>query len=243
MGIISEDKAKVKPGQEFDRWTVLGWPFVALITNRRKSIVVCECKCGVVAVVYQDSLLSGKSGSCGCGWTICATKHGYSSGKKIHRLYQSWTHLIHRCYNKNSNNFAGYGGRGIRVCEDWRNTFESFRDWALANGYADNLTIDRIDVNGNYEPTNCRWATAIQQGRNRRNNVRYKAFGEEKTIREWSEDERCLCCFGTLETRILKLRMDINKAITTKPNLTKSRKRKVQHEDCNDRADCSGSLL
>lgn len=75
-----------------------------------------------------------------------------------------------RCYNKNAANYRNYGGRGISICNDWLNSFESFRNWAIENGYSDSLSIDRINVDGNYEPPNCRWATQKEQNNNKRNN-------------------------------------------------------------------------
>jgi len=94
--------------------------------------------------------------------------------------------MKNRCYNPNNKSYADYGGRGIVVCNEWRNSFEMFHDWALANGYSDKLSIDRVDVNGNYEPSNCRWATQTIQSNNVRRN-RMLALGEEQhTLSEWS---------------------------------------------------------
>lgn len=84
-----------------------------------------------------------------------------------------------RCYDKKSSNYHNYGGRGISIFKEWLNSFESFRDWALANGYSNDLTIDRIDNNGNYQPSNCRWSTNMEQQRNRRNNVWFEIDGEK----------------------------------------------------------------
>ena len=99
--------------------------------------------------------------------------------------------MITRCTRKNNPNYNLYGGRGIKICANWRNSFEAFRDWALSNGYADNLTIDRIDVNGNYCPENCRWVTHAEQQRNKTNNTYVEYGGETKTVCEWSRTFGC----------------------------------------------------
>jgi hypothetical protein len=102
------------------------------------------------------------------------------------KIHQVWRNMMCRCYRKEHTSYEYYGGRSIKVCEEWH-TFEPFYKWALANGYSDNLTIDRIDVNSNYEPSNCRWATQKEQANNRRNNHLFTYNGETKTISEWAE--------------------------------------------------------
>lgn len=136
---------------------------------------LCRCDCGEEKNVLASNLLNGHTKSCGCiqkqSRVVTHTKHGSSQ----HRLYTTWTNIKQRCGNPNSDDYKNYGGRGITVCDEWKNDFQTFYDWAMANGYEDHLTIDRIDVNGNYCPENCRWVTRIVQRHNRRDsNIRGK---------------------------------------------------------------------
>lgn len=102
------------------------------------------------------------------------------------RIYNSWRKMVSRCTDKNDIRYKYYGGRGITICNEW-NEFRPFYEWALANGYSDNLTIDRIDVNGNYEPSNCRWITMKEQCNNKTNNINVEYNGEIKTLKQWAE--------------------------------------------------------
>lgn len=103
------------------------------------------------------------------------------------RLHNIWLTMRQRCSKPNCSTYHKYGARGIRVCEEWEHSFEAFRDWSLDNGYADNLTIDRIDVNGYYSPENCRWVTQKEQQNNRSNNIILTYKGVSRPIAEWSE--------------------------------------------------------
>lgn len=150
----------------------------------------CICDCGNVVIVNGSRLRRGITQSCGCLQKELARertgklmkKHGDSRT----RLFRIWSCMKNRCTSKNNTHFNCYGGRGIRVCDEWLD-FESFRDWALNNGYEDTLTIDRIDVNGNYEPSNCRWATRKEQAQNRRTTRFIEYKGETHSLKQWSE--------------------------------------------------------
>lgn len=166
-------------GRRFGRWLVLEE------TDERKcgSVMwLCKCDCGTIKTVSSNSLKMGKSLSCGCYNKDVITKHGMGRT----RLHGIWSNIRYRCENPNARNTSDYGGRGIKVCAEWSKSFEAFAEWALANGYRDDLTIDRIDVNGNYEPSNCRWVTVREQGRNKRNNVWLTLDGETHILTDWA---------------------------------------------------------
>lgn len=130
--------------------------------------ILCKCDCGNETIVLKANLVRGHTKSCGCNRSINARKLFTKHGQCGTRLYRIWVEMVHRCYLKSDTNYKKYGARGITVCDEWRNDFKSFYDWSMSNGYTDELTIDRIDSDGNYEPTNCRWATYKQQNLNRK---------------------------------------------------------------------------
>lgn len=154
-----------------------------------KEFYLCRCFCGKETVVAKRDLVSGHTKSCGC-----RKKNSYlnfenkTHGKTHTPLYRVWDGMKTRCFNKNSKDFKRYGGRGIVVCDTWKVDFQSFYDWAIKSGYKNGLSIDRIDVNGNYEPKNCRWATIKQQSNNKRTSKIICYKGESKTLSEWCEE-------------------------------------------------------
>lgn len=134
--------------------------------------------------------------------------HGYSQTK----LYRTYYRMINRCYRENYPHYKSYGGRGIKVCDEWKNNFIEFKNWALKNGYKEGLSLDRINFNGNYEPTNCRWITMFEQASNKRNNLCYTIDGIKKTQTEW-------CRYYNIPVTNVRRRLSsgwaIEKALTT----------------------------
>lgn len=128
----------------------------------------------------------------------------HNKGFYNERLYHTWIDIIRRCENSNCKAYKNYGGRGIVICAEWRKDYFTFKKWALNNGYNDSLTIERKEVNGNYEPENCTWVPFKEQSRNRRDSQWITAFGEEKLAYDWSKDIRCNVNSSTIVMRIEK---------------------------------------
>lgn len=149
-----------------------------------------KCECGKEIVTTGWAARSGHTTSCGCFLSETTASLKYSHGMARTRIYKIYQKMKERCYKETDKSYSRYGGRGISICDDWsgENGFDNFYKWSIKNGYSEDLTIDRMDNDGNYEPNNCRWTNAIVQANNRRNNrfVTYK--GQTKTISEWSKE-------------------------------------------------------
>lgn len=156
----------------------------------------------------KDTIKHGYPNTCGC---MVSKSNGDNAVGNRHRLYSIWNNMISRVECENSPQYKYYGGRGIQVCKEWRNNYLSFKDWAVNNGYKDTLTIDCIDVNGNYEPNNCRWITQKQQTRNMQSNKMYTINGVTKCLQYWCDYYNINR--NTVNKR-LRLNWDIEKALT-----------------------------
>lgn len=168
-------------GKTIDRLT---FEYFAYTENYR-TFWVCKCDCGNRALIRRDLVVSGLVHSCGCLYKetrkLVSLKHGMVGTPE----YKSWKHMMARCYNPNFVKYQNYGGRGIKVCDRWRNNFENFiEDMGLKP--SPDHSIDRLDNNGDYCPENCRWATMREQANNRRTNRRVTINGVTKTVAEWS---------------------------------------------------------
>jgi hypothetical protein len=153
-------------------------------TGTRKTYWMCRCDCGKVFRARADQLLSGATKSCGCLHlkNFDGNRYNRTHNESTSTLYHRWQSMRKRCYKADCKSYPRYGGRGITVCDEWNESYESFRDWAINNGYNPSLTIDRIDNNGNYDPNNCRWTDLKTQCRNRRSNIIVTVGGVEMTL-------------------------------------------------------------
>lgn len=172
-------------GKTFGRLKVLDR---AENTKRGSARWLCKCECGKELVVIGRCLRNGHTKSCGCYHDDCARKLGNSKkthGMEPRRLYNIWRGMLQRCEYPKHEAYANYGGRGISICKEWHD-FEVFRDWAIGNGYSNSVTIDRINVDGDYSPDNCKWSTRKEQAKNKRNSILITIGGETHSVSEWA---------------------------------------------------------
>lgn len=169
-------------GQKFGRLTVIEFNSI----KNRASYWKCKCDCGTEIITSGNNLRTGHTKSCGCIQKEFTRSINLSHNLSRTKLYNVWTGMKMRCYNPQNRSYPRYGGRGIKVCDEWLNDFKSFYEWAMNNGYADNLSIDRIEVSKGYFPENCRWADSKTQNRNKSNNIIIEYQGENITLAELS---------------------------------------------------------
>lgn len=217
LEICSETHTKDIAGERFGRLVVIK----RVGESKRGVVWECQCDCGNKKIANGADLRSGRTRSCGClekeVRVKIHTKHGLSKS----RIWKVWNNVITRCYNEKNNQYKDYGGRGIRVCDEWlgEHGFENFANWAYSTGFMEDAkfgecTIERIDVNGDYSPLNCCWATQEEQANNKRNNIFLTYGGKTQTIAQWSRELGMN--YRTLYSRIRKLHWTVERAFKTK---------------------------
>lgn len=201
------NKVKDLTGKRFGKLVVQ--KFVGI--EKRRAIFQCKCDCGNKKNIVGQLLSNGHTRSCGCLAVnnTDQTTHGLSKTP----LYNVWCGIKYRCYNEKSQHYHNYGGRGIKMCDEWLHDFQAFYDWAIANGYKDGLTIDRIDVNGDYEPSNCRWVDMKTQNNNRGNNHLITYNGKTQTLAQWANEKHIKQ--STLCMRLNKYHWSVDRALNT----------------------------
>ena len=197
-------------GKKFNKLTAMK----AVGCKGHQTMWLCKCECGNETEVAKGNLLNGHTKSCGC------LKHQESKnkthGKCNNRLYYIWRDMLNRCYNENVPDYPNYGGRGIAVCDEWKNDFQAFYDWMMSQGYEigairGKYTLDRINVDDNYCPSNCRLVNTKEQQNNRRNNILVEYNGKSYTLAQLSDLTGIK--YGTLHKRIQILKWSVKRAV------------------------------
>lgn len=183
------------------------------VSHRKWSTcVLAKCKCGNIKSYVLTDIKKGHTKSCGCIKKITFAKVITKHGLRKHPLYTHWAGMRQRCIDKNFTSYKYYGGRGIMVCKSWLLDFKRFHDWSLANGWAEGLSLDRKNNNGNYTPSNCRWVGVETQARNTRANIFITYKGVTKCMAEWEREKNMIV--GCIGRRINVLKWAKEKALT-----------------------------
>lgn len=196
--------------------------------NETTNKLICLCDCGNKTEVDKYHFNTTKS--CGC----LRVKNKYKHGGKNTRLYNIWKAAKQRCFCQTSKNYKNYGARGITMCKEWADDFSCFREWALENGYDESAdrgscTLDRINIDSNYEPSNCRWISIQHQQLNKQNSHYITYKDKTQTLKEWADELGIK--YGTLWRRINRLNMSVEKALTEPINKSMARNtRRITHE-------------
>lgn len=218
------EKIPIKVGDRFGRLFVVSNP----IRRNNAMVYECVCDCGNVSYVARNNLKSGNTKSCGCYKAFMTGKRSRTHGKSQTLLHHKWRGMKDRCFNPNNIEFKNYGGRGITVYPEWVHDFSAFYKWSMKNGYKESLSIDRIDVNGNYEPSNCRWVDRDVQSNNKRTSFLITYNGQTLTVTQWSKivgiDRR------TIADRIKRFGWSAEAALNVKPKKTYEHKRDRGHK-------------
>lgn len=211
MGKIAWN-AKDLVGRVFGRLTVLG----KLPSNGKphEAIWACVCVCGNFTRAKTGKLTGNRTTSCGCFAKEKLIERNSDHGLTNHPLFVRWSNMRGRCYNPNSKSYKSYGGRGIKVCDEWLNDFKSFYSWSIANGWKEELTLERLNVNGNYEPDNCTWVTWADQARNKRTTFKVTLGDELVALQEVMDKYPPVVRRALVYARI-RSGWDVMQAITT----------------------------
>lgn len=193
----------INEGDRFGRLVVIA-ANIKKPNRHNHNIIYCRvrCDCGNELDVMAKNLFMGNSSSCGCLHREILVARNTTHGESKNPLYGVWQSMRRRCQTPVDKEYPNYGGRGIKVCREWNRSFASFYNWAIRANYRPGLSIERIDVNGDYEPANCCFIPMNKQAMNTRANMRLICFGETKTAAEWARDPRCVVQYGTLTYRI-----------------------------------------
>lgn len=219
---MCKEKFPLQEGQKFGMLTVIkldhvkrgftkeGW-------QHNRFMYLCKCDCGNYCVVDKTNLNRGDIISCGCYRYTEECRRKIGNGRRRHgkcteSIYSIWQNMKNRCFNSNLKAYKNYGGRGITVCDAWKNDFNKFLEWAESNGYKDGLSIERIDVNGNYCPENCTWIPLKVQAKNKRNTRLITYKGETHCLVDWAE--KLGMNRGTLRRRLTETDWNIEEVFT-----------------------------
>lgn len=203
-------------GQKFGRLTAIRYVGQS---KGKQTMWECKCDCGKTIIAQHQNIKNGHTSSCGCYNSEVTAKRNYTHGGGGTRLYRIWKDMLARCYKESHHGYKDYGGKGVYVCDEWKNDFVSFRDWSLNNGYSDELSIDRINSDKEYSPTNCRWATLIEQANNTSRNLRFTINGRTETLANWCRIYNVP--YARVHSRVYAQKWDIVKALTHPPQIHK----------------------
>ena len=193
-------------GKRFGRLIV-----IKRVNNKgNNQFYLCKCDCGKEKIIQKYSLIYGKTRSCGCLRKEISSRKNKTHNMTNSRLYRIYRHIKERCFNPNSKSYKYYGSCGIVMCNEWKNDFMNFYNWAMSNGYRNDLTIERIDVNDDYCSENCKWIPQKEQSKNRRNVHLITFNGKTQSLTDWSNELNIN--FNTLYQRIIISKWSIEKA-------------------------------
>lgn len=210
-GVFQPNKTRDITGLRFNNLTAVRFDHRDERVKGGQHYWLFRCDCGNEVVLRKNSVTSNNTTCCAdCSRkrkALVNTKHGGVGT----RLYREWSGIIQRCTNPNDTSWERYGAKGITVCEEWKR-FEPFKEWAMSNGYNDTLTIDRINSNGNYEPSNCRWASVREQANNKQGTLWIEYGGERLQLSYWAD--RLRIPYHTLYDRLHRYGWSVERAFT-----------------------------